>query len=61
MATAAGSYRPLSEAQVEEIHHAALQVLERIGMADPIPEFCEAALEKGCRLNKHGRLCFPAP
>ena len=55
-----GRYRPLSEAEVLKIHRAALDVLARIGMADPIPEFRDAALEKGCRLNEHGRLCFPA-
>jgi trimethylamine--corrinoid protein Co-methyltransferase len=57
---AGGRYRPLSEAEVVKIHRAALDVLARIGMADPIPEFRDAALEKGCRLNEHGRLCFPA-
>ena len=28
-------------------------------MADPIPVLEEAALAKGCKMNEHGRLCFP--
>jgi trimethylamine--corrinoid protein Co-methyltransferase len=55
-----GTYKPLSEAEVVKIHRAALDVLARIGMADPVPELREAALAKGCRINGHGRLCFPA-
>lgn len=55
-----GSYRPLTETQLGEVHRAALQVLERIGMSDPIPEFLDIALDRGCFLNRHGRLCFPA-
>ena len=54
-----GSYRPLSERDIERIHQTALDVLENIGMADPIPLTRELALEKGCRINEHGRLCFP--
>jgi trimethylamine--corrinoid protein Co-methyltransferase len=44
---------------MERIHRAALDVLARIGMADAPPEFLSLALEKGCSLNEHGRLCFP--
>jgi len=36
-----------------------LDVLENIGMADPVPIVKEHALRKGCKIDKHGRLCFP--
>jgi trimethylamine--corrinoid protein Co-methyltransferase len=36
-----------------------LHVLEHIGMGDPIPILRERALQRGCHINEHGRLCFP--
>ena len=54
-----GAYRPLTEAQIVRIHHAVLDVLETIGMADPIPIVREHALAKGCWLDDSGRLHFP--
>jgi trimethylamine--corrinoid protein Co-methyltransferase len=54
-----GAYQPLSRHDVERIHQRALDVLENIGMDGAFPEFRELALAKGCRLNQHGRLCFP--
>lgn len=54
-----GRYRPLADADTQRIHHAVLEVLEDIGMGDPIPILRERALERGCRINEHGRLCFP--
>ena len=54
-----GSYRPLSDHDVERIHQTALDVLENIGMATPIPILVEHALPRGCRLNEKGRLLFP--
>jgi len=54
-----GSYKPLSDHDIQRIHSTVLDVLENIGMADPIPELTEHALAKGCRLNDKGRLCFP--
>ena len=54
-----GRYRPLTEADEGKIHRAVLDVLEDIGMGDPIPILRERALERGCRINEHGRLCFP--
>jgi len=54
-----GRYRPLTEADEGRIHRAVLDVLEDIGMGDPIPILRERALERGCRVNEHGRLCFP--
>jgi trimethylamine--corrinoid protein Co-methyltransferase len=54
-----GSYRPLSERDMERIHQTALDVLENIGMANPIPILREHALARGCRIDERGRLCFP--
>lgn len=54
-----GRYRPLSDADVERIHSAALDVLERIGLADPIDEILAYALPAGCTLGDDGRLRFP--
>jgi len=54
-----GRYRPLTTADEQQIHHTILDVLENIGMGDPIPVVREHALERGCFINEHGRLCFP--
>jgi trimethylamine--corrinoid protein Co-methyltransferase len=54
-----GRYKPLTEREIERIHQTALDVLENIGMGDPIPILRECALAKGCKINEHGRLCFP--
>ena len=55
-----GAYSPLSESEITRIHRAALEVLETIGMGEPIPILQELALAKGCHMNGEGRLCFPA-
>ena len=44
---------------LQRIHNTILDVLEKIGMADPIPTVQERALDRGCFINQHGRLCFP--
>jgi len=54
-----GRYRPLTDRDIERIHRAALDVLERVGLADPIPEVRELALARGALENEQGRLCFP--
>jgi len=54
-----GRYRPLSDADVEKIHRAALDVLEQIGLADAIPSCIEACTAAGAILNDAGRLIFP--
>ena len=41
-----GRYEPLGEAEVQNIHHTMLDVLENIGMADPIPIVEEHALKR---------------
>jgi len=54
-----GRYRPLTESDEKQIHHTVLDVLENIGMGDPIPIVKERALSRGCFINENGRLCFP--
>ena len=56
---AGGRYRPLTLSDEQQIHQTILDVLENIGMGDPIPIVRERALERGCFINEHGRLCFP--
>lgn len=54
-----GHYAPLSEHDLRRIHETALDVLERIGMADPPPDIRDLALARGGRMTDSGRLCFP--
>ncbi len=54
-----GQYRPLSESDIERIYQTALDVLENMGIGDPIPEILDYALPKGCTLDDDGRLRFP--
>ncbi|MCP5093786.1 MAG: methyltransferase [Gammaproteobacteria bacterium] len=54
-----GKYKPLTEKEIQDIYRTVLDVLENIGIADPIPIVKEHALKRGCRMDEHGRLCFP--
>ncbi len=54
-----GRYKPLTDAEVEKIHHAALDVLEQVGLSDAIPSCIEAVTAAGGRLSEQGRLLFP--
>jgi trimethylamine--corrinoid protein Co-methyltransferase len=54
-----GRYRPLTGIDEQNIHKTILDVLENIGMGDPIPIVREHALARGCFMNEHDRLCFP--
>ncbi len=54
-----GQYRPLTDAQVEEIHQAALTALETIGLADAPPSGVEIMTAVGARKGDDGRLRFP--
>ena len=55
----AGRYRPLSDVDEGQIHGAALDLLEHVGMAAPTPQVVEAACAAGCTLSETGRLLFP--
>lgn len=54
-----GTYKPLSDRDIERVHQTALDVLEKVGMGNPLPILRERALARGCWLDDHGRLCFP--
>lgn len=54
-----GKFQPLTRADMDKVHAAALTVLETTGIGDPIPELLEIVLPRGAELNEHGRLCFP--
>ena len=55
-----GRYQPLSDADIQAIHRAALRILERTGLGDSTEELNALMLPKGAVLNEFGRLCFPA-
>jgi len=54
-----GDYKPLADRDIQRIHETALDLLEQVGMANPLPVLRERALARGCWLDDHGRLCFP--
>jgi len=54
-----GNYRPLSDADIQRIHATALDILENIGIGDPIAEILHHVLPKGCVLGDDNRLRFP--
>src|SRR5271155_2629512 len=55
-----GLYKPLSDADVLRIHHAALDVLVNIGLADATPSGIEYMTRAGAKLSPAGRLIFPS-
>jgi trimethylamine--corrinoid protein Co-methyltransferase len=56
---AGGRYRALSDAEVTRIHRAALDILEQIGLADPIPSCVELIAAAGGTVGADGRLRLP--
>jgi len=54
-----GTFKPLSNLDIERIHATALNVLEDIGIDKPTAELLEYALPSGCLLGEDGRLKFP--
>lgn len=54
-----GAYTPLKQADLEKIHHTALEVLETVGIGEPTPEVIDIATAAGCWIDDNGRLCFP--
>lgn len=54
-----GTYKPLTEPQVQRIHHAALDALEQIGLADAPDSGIEIMTKAGAILGDDGRLRFP--
>lgn len=54
-----GTYRPLSDAQIDRIHQAALTALEEIGLADAPPSGVEILTGAGAILGDDWRIRFP--
>lgn len=54
-----GRYKPLTDNEVDQVHHSVLEVLSTVGIGDPTQELLDIALPKGCTLSEHGRLLFP--
>ena len=54
-----GHYCPLSQADVQRIHHAALDALEEIGLSQAPPSGVEAMVAAGAIQGDDGRLRFP--
>ena len=54
-----GRYKPLTDAEVQSIHRAALRALEDIGLADAPPSGIEHMTKAGAILGDDGRLRFP--
>jgi trimethylamine--corrinoid protein Co-methyltransferase len=54
-----GTFRPLSDRDMQRIHSTALDVLEQIGFGDATPSILDETLRKGAVLSTSGRLCFP--
>ncbi|KMW56613.1 Trimethylamine methyltransferase family protein [Candidatus Rhodobacter oscarellae] len=53
-----GRYRPLTDADVQKIHHAALEALETIGLADAPPSGVEILTKAGAVQGDDGRIRF---
>ncbi|WP_299200134.1 trimethylamine methyltransferase family protein [uncultured Tateyamaria sp.] len=54
-----GRYNPLTDAEVQRIHTAALDALETIGLADAPPSGVEYLTNAGAILGEDGRIRFP--
>ncbi|WP_136439412.1 trimethylamine methyltransferase family protein [Pacificoceanicola onchidii] len=54
-----GQYNPLTEAEVQRIHHAALEALEVVGVSQAPETGQKAMIEAGAILGDDGRLRFP--
>ncbi len=54
-----GTYKPLTDAQVQRIHSAALDALETIGLADAPQSGIDYLTGAGCILGDDGRIRFP--
>jgi len=54
-----GRYQPLTGPEVERIHQAALDALEKIGIGDAIPSCRELVTDAGATVDENGRILFP--
>ncbi len=54
-----GQYKPLTDHEMERIHHTVLNLMEQVGFAQAIPSMIETVTAAGGWMNDQGRLCFP--
>ncbi|XDZ66527.1 trimethylamine methyltransferase family protein [Alphaproteobacteria bacterium LSUCC0684] len=54
-----GQYRPLSDADIDQIITAALNLLDTLGMGEVPPRLAELFLSKGAERRDDGRITFP--
>ena len=54
-----GLYRPLSDSDMERFHHAALDVLEKVGLSEASDSMVRRLEQAGGRVSEDGRLLFP--
>ena len=54
-----GRYKPLTDAGVQRIHHAALDALEQIGLSQAPPSGVQAMVSAGAIQGEDGRLRYP--
>ena len=54
-----GSFRPLSDSQMQQIFESSLELLEDVGMAQAIPEFIDLVTSNGGTFTSDQRLLFP--
>jgi trimethylamine--corrinoid protein Co-methyltransferase len=54
-----GQYLPLTESEILRVHHAALDVLEQIGLINAIPSCIEIFTKAGASISEEGRLVIP--
>ncbi len=54
-----GQYKPLTERDMQRIHETALDLLEKVGLAQAIPTCVDAMTAKGCTMDGAGRLRIP--
>ena len=54
-----GRYRPLRQRDMERIHSTVMDILEKVGLADPTPSLIEIVGAAGGWMSADGRLCYP--
>lgn len=53
-----GKYQPLTQHEMEQIHATVLDVMEKIGFANPTPSMTELVTNAGGWMKDNNRLCF---
>ncbi len=54
-----GQYKPLTDREMERIHHTVLDIMENFGFADAIPSMVEIITAAGGWMSDDGRLHYP--